>query len=396
MKADLKFYFFRYFSYGFIAIEMLLLPIILSKESYGELEWYKSIAILGSYSLFGSFSGYIYYKYTFKKDLYEALFTYGLFSGILVSLICALLFSKFSYLLIIPFFLNALSIIQEKKLQVCNHFILSILFKPILSLVLVICFLYSHYFKQIDIEISILFIFIYIISYVIWTILSTYFSGEKVLIKLHLNLKSNFFQYCNLIKYGFIINLSTIALSLLLFNYRNLIFENFASDLAGFSLAFNVALFVFLGINTYGYILTVRIGEEIDSINKSALKMYLKNAFLVFILLFFGGLFIIYIYDNFIVSFDNIILYYFVITSFVGLYYVLSIISPILLYRNTINQSTLFFVFILIIDYISNLYLLKLNMSSFQILSKSGSLLLISAFYNLYLIFNKSAIENEN
>ena len=190
--------------------------------------------------------------------------------------------------------------------------------------------------------------------------------------------------------------MSTIALSLLLFNYRNLIFENFTSDLAGFSLAFNVALFVFLGINTYGYILTVRIGEEIDSVNKSALKMYLKNAFLVFILLFFGGLFIIYIYDNFIVSFDNIILYYFVITSFVGLYYVLSIISPILLYRNTINQSTLFFVFILIIDYISNLYLLKLNMSSFQILSKSGSLLLISAFYNLYLIFNKSAIENEN
>ena len=97
MNANLKFYFFRYFSYGFIAIEMLLLPIILSKESYGELEWYKSIAILGSYSLFGSFSGYIYYKYTLKKDLYEALFTYGLFSGILVSLICALLFSKFSY-----------------------------------------------------------------------------------------------------------------------------------------------------------------------------------------------------------------------------------------------------------------------------------------------------------
>jgi hypothetical protein len=279
MNANLKFYFFRYFSYGFIAIEMLLLPIILSKESYGELEWYKSIAILGSYSLFGSFSGYIYYKYTLKKDLYEALFTYGLFSGILVSLICALLFSKFSYLLIIPFFINALSIIQEKKLQVCNHFILSILFKPILSLVLVICFLYSYCFKQIDIEISILFIFIYIISYVFWTILSTYFSGEKVLIKLHLNLKSNFFQYCNLIKHGFIINLSTIALSLLLFNYRNLIFENFISDLAGFSLAFNVALFVFLGINTYGYILTVRIGEEIDSINKSTLKIYLKNAF---------------------------------------------------------------------------------------------------------------------
>ena len=190
--------------------------------------------------------------------------------------------------------------------------------------------------------------------------------------------------------------MSTIALSLLLFNYRNLILENFTTDLAGFSLAFNVALFVFLGINTYGYILTVRIGEEIDSIFKSTLKKYLKNAFLVFILLFFAGFFIIYIYDNFIVTFDNIILYYLVITSFVGLYYVFSIISPVLLYRNTINQSTTFFVFVLIIDYLSNIYLLKFDMSSFQILLKSGSLLLISAFYNLYLIFNKSEIYNEN
>tara|TARA_Y100001980_G_C14525768_1_gene301284 strand:+ start:222 stop:1406 length:1185 start_codon:yes stop_codon:yes gene_type:complete len=394
MTSDLKFYFFRYFSYGFIAIEMLLIPIILSKESYGELEWYKSIALLGSYSLFGSFSGYIYYKYTLKKDLYEALFTYGLFSSILVSSICSFLFSKFSYLLIIPFFVNALSIIQEKKLQVSNHFILSILFKPILSLVLVICFIYSYSFKKINIEISILFIFVYLISYFLWTFLSTYLSGEKVIIKFHLNLKSNFYQYCNLIKYGFIINLSTIALSLLLFNYRNLVFEYFTSDLAGFSLAFNIALFVFLGINTYGYLLTVRIGEEIDSIIKSTLKKYLKNGFLVFILLFFVGLSIIYIYDNFIVSFDNIMFYYLVITIFVGSYYVFSIISPVLLYRNTINQSTLFFVFILIIDYISNIYLLKLDMSSFQILSKSGILLLMSSTYNLYLIFNKSKIEN--
>lgn len=392
MKSQIGFYFFRYFSYAFIAIEMLLLPIILSEESYGEIEWYKSLAILGPYSLLGSFSGYIYNKYTLKKDFYEALFIFGLFTSILFSIICTFLFSQFNFLLIIPFCLNALSIIQEKKLQVTNHFILSILFKPILSLILVICFLLSYYFKEVYMEIPILFIFVYITAYIIWTSISTYFSGEKVIVKLHLNLKSNFFQYCNLIKYGFIINLSTIALSLLLFNYRNLIFVNFESDLAGFSLAFNVALFVFLGINTYGYVLTVRIGENIDSINKTALKTYLKNAFLAFVLLFLLGLCLIYIYDTFIVSFDNVIRYYLVITSFSGLYYVFSIVSPVLLYRNTINQSTLFFVFILILDYISNIYLLKLDMSSFQILLKSGSLLLLSAIFNLYLIFNKSAI----
>ena len=396
MAINFKFYFFRYFSYGFIAIEMLLLPILLSEKSYGEIEWYKSIAILGPYTLLGSFSGYIYNKYTLKKDTYESLFIFGLFSSILFSLICTFFFNKFSFLLIIPFCINALSIIQEKKLQVTNHFILSILFKPILSLVLVICFLISHYFKLFYVEIPILFILVYLIAYIIWTFISTYFSGENVIVKLHLNLKSNFFQYCNLIKHGFIINLSTIALSLLLFNYRNLIFENFESDLASFSLAFNVALFVFLGINTYGYILTVKIGEEIDLINKSMLKKFLVNAFLGFVLLFLAGLFLIYIYDLFIVSFNNIILYYFVITSFSGLYYVFSIISPVLLYRNTINQSTLFFVFILIMDYVSNFYLLKLDLSSFQILFKSGLLLLISAFYNLYLIFNKSGINNES
>lgn len=395
MATNFKLYFFRYFSYGFIAIEMLLLPILLSEKSYGEIEWYKSIAILGPYTLLGSFSGYIYNKYTLKKDTYESLFIFGLFTSILLSLICAFLLDEFSLLLIIPFCLNALSIIQEKKLQVTNHFILSILFKPILSLILVICCLISYYFKLVYVEIPMLFLLVYIIAYIIWTFISTYFSGEKVIVKLHLNLKTNFFQYCNLIKHGFIINLSSIALSLLLFNYRNLIFENFESDLASFSLAFNVALFVFLGINTYGYILTVKIGEEIDLINKSILSRYLVNAFLAFVFLFLAGLFLIYIYDLFIVSFDNIMLYYVVITCFSGLYYVFSIISPVLLYRNTINQSTLFFVFICIIDYISSHYLLKLDLSSFQILSKSGLLLLVSAFYNLYLIFNKSSINNE-
>ena len=245
-------------------------------------------------------------------------------------------------------------------------------------------------------EIPILFIYVYIIAYIIWTSISTYLSGENVIVKLHLNLKLNLFHYYNLIKHGFIINLSSIALSLLLFNYRNLIFVNFESDLASFSLAFNIALFVFLGINTYGYVLTVRIGEDIDSINKSMLKRYLKNAFLAFVLLFLVGLSLIYIYDTFIVSFDNIILYYLVITSFSGLYYVFSIISPVLLYRNTINQSTLFFVFILILDYISNIYLLKLDASSFQILFKSGVLLLLSAIFNLHLIFNKSGIDHES
>jgi hypothetical protein len=396
MAINFKFYFFRYFSYGFIAIEMLLLPILLSEKSYGEIEWYKSIAILGPYTLLGSFSGYIYNKYTLKKDLYEALFIFGLFSSILFSLVCTFFFNQFNFLLIIPFCLNALSVIQEKKLQVTNYFVLSILFKPILSLILVICFLLSYYFKEVYVEIPILFILVYLIAYIIWTFISTYFSGENIIVKLHLNLKSNFFQYCNLIKHGFIINLSTIALSLLLFNYRNLIFVNFESDLASFSLAFNVALFVFLGINTYGYVLTVKIGEEIDLINKSMLKRYLTNAFLAFVLLFLVGLFLIYIYNMFIVSFDNIILYYLVITSFSGLYYVFSIISPVLLYRNTINQSTLFFVFILIIDYASNIYLLKLDVSSFQILLKSGLLLLISGIFNLFLIFNKSGINNES
>ena len=56
MATNFKLYFFRYFSYGFIAIEMLLLPILLSEKSYGEIEWYKSIAILGPYTLLGSFS----------------------------------------------------------------------------------------------------------------------------------------------------------------------------------------------------------------------------------------------------------------------------------------------------------------------------------------------------
>ena len=83
MKVDFKYFVFRYFTYAFIAFEVIILPILLSKNSYGEIEFYKSIATLGPYALLGAFSGYMYDKYTLKNESYEHMFFFFFFTRII-------------------------------------------------------------------------------------------------------------------------------------------------------------------------------------------------------------------------------------------------------------------------------------------------------------------------
>ncbi len=390
MKVDIKYFFFRYFTYTFIALEVIILPILLEKDIYGEMEFYKSIAILGPYALFGSFSGYMYDKYTLKNDSYEHMFFWGAISSLVIGFFFAIWNN--STFIVVPFFLNALSIIQEKKMQVSGNFILSILFKPFLSLFLVVVIAGNYYFLEGDGSVSFLLFIAYVLAYISWTIICIKRINSPLIFHKVGNLSRSLKIYFTLINKGFIINLSTIILSFLLFNYRVLINNHFSNDLSSFSLAFNFAQFVFLGVNTVGYILTVQIGEEIDTINLSFLKNAVFKSFLFFLFLFFGGFIIVFLYDFYIKHFDNLITYYIILGLFVGVYYVSSVVSPVLLFRDTIKRSTIMFFYVFVIDYFSTVYLVYSDYSSVFILSKSGVLLLISAFYNLYLIFYKSRI----
>lgn len=390
MKVDIKYFVFRYFTYAFIAFEVIILPILLSKNSYGEIEFYKSIATLGPYALLGAFSGYMYDKYTLKNESYEHMFFWGAISSFIGGVFFAIWNNNI--LIIVPFVLNALSIIQEKKMQVSGNFFLSILFKPILSFFLVIIIGVKYYFLEGYGGVLDSLVIAYILSYASWTILCIKKTNISLIFLNIRDYSSSFKIYLTLINKGFIINLSTILLSFLIFNYRVFINNHFSNDLSSFSLAFNFAQFVFLGVNTIGYMLTVEIGERIDVIDIAFLKSALLKSFLFFLLLFFGGLVVALFYDAYVKHFDNLIIYYVILCLFVGIYYVASVVSPVLLYRDTIKSSTIMLSAIFAIDYYSTFFLVKSNYSSLFILNKSGILLSLSAIYNLYLIFYKSRI----
>ncbi|MBN8664313.1 MAG: hypothetical protein J0L83_07070 [Chitinophagales bacterium] len=390
MKVDIKYFVFRYFTYAFIAFEVIILPILLSKNSYGEIEFYKSIATLGPYALLGAFSGYMYDKYTLKNESYEHMFFWGAISSFIGGVFFAIWNNNI--LIIVPFVLNAVSIIQEKKMQVSGNFFLSILFKPILSFFLVIIIGVKYYFLEGYGGVLDSLVIAYILSYASWTILCIKKTNISLIFLNIRDYSSSFKIYLTLINKGFIINLSTILLSFLIFNYRVFINNHFSNDLSSFSLAFNFAQFVFLGVNTIGYMLTVEIGERIDVIDIAFLKSALLKSFLFFLLLFFGGLVVALFYDAYVKHFDNLIIYYVILCLFIGIYYVASVVSPVLLYRDTIKSSTIMLSAIFAIDYYSTFFLVKSNYSSLFILNKSGILLSLSAIYNLYLIFYKSRI----
>jgi len=390
LKVDFKYFVFRYFTYAFIAFEVIILPILLSKNSYGEIEFYKSIATLGPYALLGAFSGYMYDKYTLKNESYEHMFFWGAISSFIGGVFFAIWNNNI--LIIVPFVLNAVSIIQEKKMQVSGNFFLSILFKPILSFFLVIIIGVKYYFLEGYGGVLDSLVIAYILSYASWTILCIKKTNISLIFLNIRDYSSSFKIYLTLINKGFIINLSTILLSFLIFNYRVFINNHFSNDLSSFSLAFNFAQFVFLGVNTIGYMLTVEIGERIDVIDIAFLKSALLKSFLFFLLLFFGGLVVALFYDAYVKHFDNLIIYYVILCLFIGIYYVASVVSPVLLYRDTIKSSTIMLSAIFAIDYYSTFFLVKSNYSSLFILNKSGILLSLSAIYNLYLIFYKSRI----
>jgi len=390
LKVDIKYFVFRYFTYAFIAFEVIILPILLSKNSYGEIEFYKSIATLGPYALLGAFSGYMYDKYTLKNESYEHMFFWGAISSFIGGVFFAIWNNNI--LIIVPFVLNAVSIIQEKKMQVSGNFFLSILFKPILSFFLVIIIGVKYYFLEGYGGVLDSLVIAYILSYASWTILCIKKTNISLIFLNIRDYSSSFKIYLTLINKGFIINLSTILLSFLIFNYRVFINNHFSNDLSSFSLAFNFAQFVFLGVNTIGYMLTVEIGERIDVIDIAFLKSALLKSFLFFLLLFFGGLVVALFYDAYVKHFDNLIIYYVILCLFIGIYYVASVVSPVLLYRDTIKSSTIMLSAIFAIDYYSTFFLVKSNYSSLFILNKSGILLSLSAIYNLYLIFYKSRI----
>ena len=77
----LRFIFGRYLAYGFIFIEILVVPELLTPNKYANFEYLKSLVALSSLVLLGSHTGYIYYNYTKRRNYFDSLLKVAFFSA---------------------------------------------------------------------------------------------------------------------------------------------------------------------------------------------------------------------------------------------------------------------------------------------------------------------------
>ncbi|MCP9754976.1 hypothetical protein EGI26_07400 [Lacihabitans sp. CCS-44] len=382
----IKLLFFRYFTNGFIALEILILPLIIESNNFGNFEYLKSAVLLSPYALLGSFSGYVYLKYNSNIDYYGELFLGAFFSSLVVATLYVGLTGNF--FLFIPIVFCSLSFVVEKKLQTSNHFLISIIFKPLLSMFTLILCLINYRFKYFESYDFILFV-AYFLSFILWGIITRLNLKISILPNnFHFNFEG-FKIYLSLIREGFLINISTILISLFFFSSRYFIKVFYNESLSSYSLAFNISQFVFIGVNILGYVSLVKIGENIKTILLNDLLESLKRALLLFVVIELVAFILLNLYLKIATNYEDVAYFFLSSSVFVGIFYSISTISPILQYKNKLNQSTLFLIAILSIDGTTSYYFAKHNISPILLVFKSSLLLLLTGIFNLYLIFFK-------
>ena len=362
----LGFVFKRYVFYGFIALEILLLPKLLSSDVYGVYEYIKATSNLLPMTLLGAHSGYMFSLYNKKKDYFNSLF----FIGIIVLLISGLVASVFlkNGVYAITTIVVGLSFILEKRLLTQKRFTKAILFKPILS----VCLL-AVVFLSVQLGSA---------NTLGWPLIMAYALSIVIMLTLSwpdLNLKGFGFsalrnqikEFGQLVKWGFTINLATILFGLFIFNDRYFIKQYYFDELASYSLAFNFAQMVIIGITSVGLLTSVQIGESRESINTQKLKGIIVKAFGLFVVLGSLGWLAIFLYQYWVKGFEGIHAYYLFCILISGVFFVFGTISSDIFYHGKQTQLSLALLVALIISIVASFYIVEYFESAYILLIKS-------------------------
>jgi len=375
-----KFIFTRYLTYAIVFLEVIIAPIILSKNIFAEYEYIKNIVSLSSIILLGSHTGFVYYFYTSKKDYFIDLIN-GSFSILIpVSIIYSIYYHNLNFIALIICF--GTTIFLEKKLQVEKKFYLAILFKPILGLVSLISLYISIYLFNIDINITLFLAFVYTFSILIWLILIFYFASDivhNVFNKWEIK-KKQIFSFYKLIKAGLVENLASIILLFYFFVDRYYLKNFHPEDIASYSLAFNFSQLIFVGMNSMTYIKNVEIGEKLHNIKSDDVIRILKKSLFMFLILLVCVNLCALVYQNFKHDFNNLTNYTLILSTFIGLYYTLNVIGIIPLLHGKQNSITLILFLFLIINIFSTYIMYKLNSPPIFVILKSSIFLMSFGF----------------
>jgi len=379
----LKFVITRYIFYSFIALEIVIMPKLLSNELYGEFEYVKYLSSLLPLTLIGAHSGYMQKYYVNSIDSFNSLFVISIILLLFVGILSSVLLNNALYS--ISVLSIGLSFILEKKLLIENKYTHAILYKPLLSLLFVlitaiVSYIYSDFNS----------LFVMALSYILAITLILFFAIKNTVFKdiFETKLKNHLTIFISLVKHGFPLNLSTIIFAVFIFTDRFIINYYYNNDLPSYSLSFNFCQLVIVGLSSMNLITSTKIGENYRAHNKKSVKKILVKSITIFSILGFVCACILYTYNVYFTKFENILTYYFFSLSINGSFFIFGSVSSIIFYYGKQWRMSIIFLIIALLK-ILTLYILIsfFNLTLYSILIKSIIFMNIFVAIGVYQLF---------
>ncbi|MBV1952751.1 MAG: hypothetical protein KUG64_11230 [Cycloclasticus sp.] len=371
----------RYFLFGILGIEALVLPFFLPKEVYGEVEFLKYTAFLAQFALMGSGTGYLVTSLK-ESNFSRSELTYGFVVGALLhaSLVAALAMFFDNWIFAALSFTAIVAMVLETVVKAREKYLLAMSFKPVLSLVLILCLpvilldsMLVEYFVLISFCIALLIYFV-IINYVL-DIKSDVGSGAPASFNVLI------LNYVQNIRSGFVLNISTAMIFLFFYIDRFTVKKEFPGFLGDYSLSFSIMQLTVVAITTFSYVNVVEFGKDQNEyeILKKKIFSSLKKCFILYVVIGFCSLIFAYIAESFYgyeLVFETTLL----MVSLFGLASVLASVNSAHLYLGSVNVMAGMMLVSLIVSVSLN-FVVPLN-------SNDGYYLLLGKTYGLFLLFS--------
>jgi len=373
--ASIKLFIIRYIVNFIIFLEIIYLPIVLSKESYVQIEYFKNIIAFLPILLLGINSGYINSCYRLNIDKRKEL----LILGIIISLISSFIVYLFTENIFfsIASFCFVFTMAIEKILVVDGYLILSSVYKAFFSIVLIL------FVSTLDVanSLELYYSLSIIIGFIIW-IFFVYLKYKNILsFKIAVKLKSISTAFFNLFKEGFVIAFqSFVLIGYFLFD-RWFILNNYPEYIGEYSISFSFAQIVFIALNTIAFSMQKKLGENLHTYTVGKVNNIVKINIIFFVVISIIAFCIIYlvIYYNVFKEYGDFLTSFVVILLFYGFYYTLSTYNVIALYSG-LSVKLLMLLMIAFLVNILITYMMSLwGMKYIWIIIKSGIILTVSA-----------------
>ncbi len=375
----------RYLFYGIASVESFLLPLFFKGEIYANFEYYKNFIFIMPNFLLGSYSGFIFLKYSHKVDYFKQLVSVGY----VVSAITAVIMSLFiqNFYLLIPFIIINIYTLIEQWLKVERNFIAAFAFKPIYSILSILfAFLITSY-TQFVINPSLSLCVLFSLTFVSWLFLCK-IPKEAFIPDFKIS-KFTVLRYAFMVKVIVSGVMASFLFSILLFFERFYVNKYYHDVLPSYSMAFNLSQIIVVILSAISYVSSVNLGESKDTMEKKKLLHSFKVAVSTYFMMFIGFIGFIYFISSFYKQFNDLVLITAIVTFGKGFYFLTGIFSPLAVYHGFNNNMFRFLLLLFIINISLIFFLIFLKLNLFILLLIDSFFIIIYALYMLHLVFNK-------